>query len=207
MDSSTMTPNTVFFVLKEPWAGTAEHERAMTVAIREEGFHVGEAPQCPRCGRFGGPLPWLPPYRIEMEAWGREFGDLIDTSGPELLLSERFCQIYERNDLVGLSGFEPVEIVRITRHRKLRGDPPRYFKANVASSQTTLDQAASGYERSEGGAICPVCLFPKGAIIKRWKKVVIRPETWQGEDIFIPRGGGGLITSNHFKEVCEANDI
>ena len=203
-----MNDKTLFFVLEEPSAGTAEDKVGGTRAMPEEGFNVGEAPRCPRCGRFIGSLAWLPPYRVEIETWGREFGDLVIASGRSMLASDRFRQIYERSGLKGLSGFEPVEIVKITRHRKLRGDPPKYFKVNVARSQTTEDQTASGVEWSEEAtSFCPECLFPKEGVVKRWKKVAIRPETWQGEDIFIPRGGGGIITSRRFKEACEANKI
>jgi hypothetical protein len=196
-----------FFVLERPRPGTSEDKLAGTDAMPEKGFKVGDAPKCPQCDRFIGPLEWLPPYRVEIETWGQVFGDIVITSGKDMIVSERFRDIYERIGLKGLSGFSPVGIVKITRHRKLNSDAPAYFKANVIRSQATRDQEGSECEWSENGPMCPVCLFPAGGLIKRWKKVAILPETWQGEDIFVPRGGGGIITSMRFKEVCEGNKI
>jgi hypothetical protein len=202
-----MNDKPAFFVLKQPRAGTAEDHVGGTSARPEEGFNVGEAPRCPNCGRFIGSLEWLPPFRVEIETWGQGFGDIVISTGMNVLVSGRFRDIYERFELRGLSGFEPVEIVKVSRHGKRRDDPPRYHRVSVIRSPTILDQKASGYEWSENHPVCPECLFPIEAVIKRWSKVVIQTDTWQGEDIFIPRGGGDIITSSRFKEVCEKNNV
>lgn len=196
-----------FFVLERKPTGMKESGR--TDVMPEEGFTVGEAPRCPACGRFIGMLKWLPPYRVEMDTWGDHFGDFAFGGGCEwFLVSDHFRSIYVQSGLKGLGSFDPVEITKITRHnKKLRGNPPQYFKVDVVRSQTAVDQAASEFEWSDGASICPVCLFPKEGVIKRWKRVVIRPESWQGEDIFVPRGGGELVTSSRFKELCEASEL
>jgi hypothetical protein len=196
-----------FFVL-EPFP-KGKYDSARTDVMETEGANVGEAPKCPSCGRAIGMLKWLPPYRVEMDAWGDHFGDFAFVGGCEwFLVSDRFRSIYVRSGLKGLSGFDPVEVRKITRHnKKLRGNPPQYFKVDVVRSQTAVDPAASGFEWSEGTSICPVCLFPKEGVIKRWSGIVIRPESWQGEDIFVPRGGGELVTTSRFKDLCEANEV
>lgn len=196
-----------FFVLERKPTGASESGR--TDVMQQEGFTVGEAPRCPACGGFIGMLKWLPPYRVEMDTWGDHFGDFAFGGGCEwFLVSDRFRSIYVRSGLKGLSGFDPVEVTKITRHnKKLRGNPPQYFKVDVVRSQTAVDQALSGFEWSEGASICPVCLIPKEGVIKRWSGIVIRSESWQGEDIFVPRGGGELITTSRFKELCEGSEV
>jgi hypothetical protein len=194
-----------FFVLREPKPGSPQDRAHGTRASPEEGFNVGPAPRCPACGSFVGLLRWLPPYRVELETWGREFGDVMIT-GEELLVSERFKGTYTRSGLRGLLGFEPVEVIKVKRHRRCGGEPPRYFKAEVVRSETTVDLVASEAEWEGGELECPVCLDHSGTFLRQ-KRVVIKSETWTGHDIFHARGGTNFVASRRMKETCEANEI
>jgi hypothetical protein len=191
-----------FFVLERAPAGASDSGR--TDVMEAEGFKVANAPRCPACGGFIGMLKWLPPYRVEMDAWGDHFGDFAFAGGCEwFLVSDRFRTIYARSGLKGLCGFDPVEVVQITRHNKrLAGTTPQYFKVDVVRSQTAVDQAQSGFEWSDGATVCPVCLIATNGVIKRWKGIVIRNEDWRGEDIFVPRGCGELVATKRFKDFC-----
>ncbi len=183
-----------------------EEELAGTEALPEEGFNVGDAPKCPECGGYVGMLKWLPPFRVELETWGTQFGDVICLT-EELLVTNRFKRICEENELTGLTGFVAVDVVRVKNHRRLTTDPPQYLKADVVRSQAAIDIEASGYEWAEKEpTICPVCRLSIRDTVKRWQRIVIEPGTWTGEDIFIPRGGE-IITSNRFKAVCEAHEV
>jgi len=187
-----------FYVLETPKPDSAEDRAGRIDAIAEEGFNVGEAPCCARCGRFLGMLTWLPPYRLEIETWGRRYGDVART-GDDLIVSERFKEAFQNAGLIGIKNFEPVEVSKIT-HR--RGKPsetmPRYFKATVVRSPTTVDQDASGCVWEDESKVCPECLFGK---LKRYKRLVIKQETWNGEDVFFPRGGHGPIVSERFRSM------
>ncbi len=191
-----------FFFLNN--APTDEHETARVDARPADKTRFGDAPRCEACGKYIGMRPWLPPYRVELDTWGREYGDLAFPTASDILVSLRFKQLWERQRLIGLSGFEPVEVVKVKRHRKLSGDPPPYFKGAVVLSRAVVDNVASGVEL-EQPPTCPVCQLGIG--IKRWKAIIIKPETWSGEDIFRPRWAGGLFVTNRFKEFCEANDV
>jgi hypothetical protein len=152
-------------------------------------------------------LPWLPPYRVEIETWGKRFGDFAFGGAEWFLVSERFKKVYEESHLVGLSGFDPVEILNVKRYRKILGDPPRYYKVDVAQSATTVDAKASAMEFTDDEITCSACLTRRGTL-KRWKGVYIIPERWSGEDIFTPRDSPvNFVTSRIFKDVCEANYI
>jgi len=198
-----------FYVLQEPRPGSTEDERGGTSALKEEGFQVGDAPKCPICGRFVGMLTWLPPFRVEIERWGDEFGDVIQIGGNDLLVSERFQRLYESSQLTGLAGFEPVEIIRVKRHRKSAGQPPQYSKVSIVRSRTAVDQTASGFVWADSEPVCTECLWKqKSSTLRGYKGVVIRSGTWTGEDIFYPRGSPvNFIVSNHFRDVCVDNRL
>src|SRR4051794_24598198 len=122
-----------FFILEEPRPGSPKDKAHGTRAMQEAGAKFGPAPCCPTCGRFVGLLTWLPPFRAELETWGKEFGDVMRI-GDDLLVSEHFTEIYTKGSLTGLLAFAPVEIIKVRRHRKLRGEPPRYFRATIVRS-------------------------------------------------------------------------
>jgi hypothetical protein len=149
-------------------------------------------------------LRWLPPYRVELELFGKEFGDFVFGVGSDFLVSQTFVELYHQSALTGLCGFEAVEVVKIRSRRRKRPEPPPYFRAGVVRSRAAIDFAASGFEWLEP----PACGECRSGQIVRWQRVIIENETWTGEDIFIARGlPGTFIVSERFKGVCEHNDV
>ncbi len=197
-----------FFVLEVPKAGTPEDNSGGTRATKAEGRNMGEAPRCQACGRFIGLLTWLPPFRVEIEAFGRDYGDVVPI-GNDLLVTQRFKAIYEGLGLTGLTSFELVEIINVRQKSRLRRtyDPPLYFKTGVIRpGRTAVAPEASGYEWEGEGPTCPVCLIDD--TLRRYARIVIDSRTWAGEDIFYPRGGGvNFVVSERFKNACESHDI
>lgn len=198
-----------FYVLEEPRPGTPEDKAAGTNALIEEGFKVGDAPQCPKCGRFIGMLTWLPPFRVEIETWGKEFGDVVKAGPYDFLVSDRFKRLYNEHRFTGLVGYEPVEVARVKRHRNSDAELPNYFKTSVVRSQTSIDQDASGFEWQGDEPICPECLWPRtSCTLRGYKGIVIKSGSWTGEDIFHPRGSPvNVMVSKAFRDACVANQI
>jgi hypothetical protein len=98
-----------------------------TEFLAAEDARYGEAPRCPVCGEFTGMRQRLPPFRVELELQGRQFGDVVTGSGgSDLLVSPRFEDIYRSHGLTGLEGFEPVEIVQLRSRRRPTPAPPAY---------------------------------------------------------------------------------
>jgi hypothetical protein len=193
-----------FYVLETPKPDSSEDRAGRIDVMLEEGFHVGEAPRCPRCGRFLGMLTWLPPYRAQLATWGRKYGDVART-GDDLVVSMRFKAAFEKVGLKGIKMFEPVQVVAV-KHR--RGKPHEsmapYFKATIVRNSATVDQVASGYVWADGSKKCPECLFDT---LKRNERIVIDQETWNGDDIFFPRGGHGPIVSERFRSMFHENKL
>lgn len=170
----------------------------------------GPAPKCPCCGTAIGMLEWTPPYRVEIECLDRTFGDMVFGYGSlDILVSERMRDLFRQEQLVGLSGFEEVEIVRIRKRHARRSTVPRYFHTRVAFGRAAIDQVASEFEydqpwQAENGPrsdvklpTCPEC---RHADVIRWKRIIIEPGTWAGEDISIPRGNELYLVSERFRD-------
>jgi hypothetical protein len=62
-------------------------------------------------------LQTLPPIRVELETWGKRFGDLVFGVGNDVLVCERFRNEFLRSGLAGLSGFAPAEMVKVIARR------------------------------------------------------------------------------------------
>jgi hypothetical protein len=184
-----------FYVLKNP----EDNKLALTDFIPLEPHNIGEAPLCTTCGKALGMLPWLPPYRVEIEFWGKEAGDIAFGPGNELLISEKFKLSYERHKLGGLSNFAPVLVVKVkNRSKKSPKEVPNYFCVTIARSRAIIDHKLSGLLLDEPWT-CKECRL--GGIIKKISKVVIEKNTWSGEDIFFARGLPGIIiTTERFKK-------
>jgi hypothetical protein len=146
-------------------------------------------------------LTWLPPFRVEVEAWGKGFGDLALANGCDALVSDRFHSLYREHGLTGLSGFEPVEVVKVKRHRPFGQELPSYRRVAVRQARAAVDVRASGMELDAPPCgECRIAEEMKGA-----GRLVIEPETWRGEDLFVPRGlPSTVLTSERFKEFCDA---
>ncbi|MCL6591887.1 MAG: hypothetical protein K6U80_18295 [Firmicutes bacterium] len=180
---------------------------AATDYYEVEPINRAHAPRCEVCGKPIGMRPWLPPYRVELELWHKEFGDIAFGPCTDLLISERFKRCYESAGLTGFLGFEPVEVVRVKKRKRFVGDPPPYYHVTASLSRTAVDLVKSGFEMKDNIPICSECLA--GGLVLHARAIVIDSSTWSGEDVFISRApaGGIIVTSERFKEVCEANGI
>jgi len=48
-----------------------DRKNAVTDFLKEDSARRGIAPKCLTCGKYIGMLPWLPPFRAELEVWGK----------------------------------------------------------------------------------------------------------------------------------------
>jgi hypothetical protein len=164
-----------------------------------EPVNRGEPPPCPKCGETIGSLTWLPPYRAELELHGQDFGDFVTGSGSSRLISERMAAAFQAEGLTGLLGFHPVEVVRVHRRRKVPKPSavPRYFVVTACFGPGTVDEARSRLHRNKP-VTCPEC---RNTGVDSIHGFTLEPGTWQGEDVFRPRGlQGDIVVSERFAE-------
>ncbi len=186
-----------FYVLENPKTNESD---AITEFFAVNHTATGSAPKCPACGGFTGMLPLLPPIKVEVETWGKRFGDIAFGGAHEILVSERFKSEFLKAGLTGLATFEPAQIVKIAGLRKTRELPPKYFLVNPVRSRAAVDRQASGID-GQNLRGCDECRLGD---IKRLRRLVLEPGTWSGEDIFRARGlPSTIITSERFKKFCD----
>ena len=187
-----------FFVLAHPKEPVDD---ALTDFLPVLGSKRGDAPRCPKCGNAIGMMPELPPIRVELETWGKRYGDLAFGVGNELLVDERFKDAFLSSGLTGFSGFTPAQVTKvIARRGRVPTSIPDYFVAAPDRSRAAVADGASGigYERRW---TCEECRIGH---IKRLRTLVLESNTWSGEDVFIPRGlPGTIVTSERFKQFCD----
>lgn len=189
-----------FFVLQNP---KSDEQTAATEFVPVDNSPTGQAPRCPRCGRYVDMLPLLPPVRVELDTWGPEFGDMAFGPSNELLVSDRFWRLYGASNLAGMIYVGSVQVTKVKSHRKLMATTPDYHCCRAGISKATIDDSESGLER-EGPAPCPECRI--GGVIKRTKKIALESNSWSGEDIFVARGlPGTILASESFETFCREN--
>src|SRR5690349_12076663 len=104
-------PTMNFFEISSQVGGSHETDASKVKPNR------GDADRCPKCGGFITMLKWLPPFRVELEVFGKALGDVAFGTGDDLILSERFLEAWTREGLKGLHDVTPVEIVRVKPKR------------------------------------------------------------------------------------------
>ncbi len=192
-----LPPDQRFFVLEQEMGGPHDTQ-CDTVGTQ----NTGSAPRCPRCGAPMGMRTWLPPYRVVLELYGQGLGDFVDGPGYAFLVSERMADAYRAEGLTGLLGFNPVEVVRVRRLRKgpTPGAVSPYFAVTACFGRGAVDEARSRIRRAET-ITCPEC---RSSGVDSVHGFALEPGTWQGEDVFRPRGKrGSLVVSERFAEFVQ----
>jgi hypothetical protein len=119
-----------------------------------------------------------------------------------LLVTERFAEEFKAEGLTGLSGFHPVEVLRVRRKGRgpKPGPPPRYLFVTPAYGQPALDM-----ERSRLRISKPIeCSWCRSTGIDANDGLALEEGTWNGEDVFRPRGlWGVIIVSERFMRFAE----
>jgi hypothetical protein len=195
-------PEPRFYVLKHDVSGPCD-----TQSIAADSASFGEAPRCPRCGDPIGMRTWLSPYQVELELHGEAFGDFVKGPGHDVLISECMAKAFQEDGLRGLLGFRPVEVVRVRGKRKGPKAPavPRYVAATPCFGHGAVDRARSRFRYAVEPVICPEC---RSIELDSVHGFTLEPGTWQGEDVFRPRGfQGSIVVSERFAEFVKQHGL
>lgn len=122
-----------------------------------------------------------------------------------MLISDKLKRLFVDARLAGFERLDPVEFVKMKRHKPEAGDPPGYWLASIQRSQMALDETASGLDR-EKEPTCEECRT--GGVIKRLDRIVLQGNPSPCEDVFFARGlPGTILVNERFKRLCEANAL
>ncbi len=190
-----------FYALIHPDPGQSLFD---TEFDEEEPINRTGALKCPSCHGAVTSRIWVSPFIAKLTTWGRAFGDFAFLSDEDVLVSSRVRTAFEESDLVGITEFCPIEIKRIVRRKRFQGPPPAYHYLRIAQSGANIDDAASEtYRKGIKKPMCPQC---HEAGIDRFKRVILQPNTWTGEDIFAVWGlPSAIMVTERFKIFCEQN--
>lgn len=191
----------MFYVLKNPTSDADMAGRAVT-DFEKVDPRLGEAPLCPRCNAAVSQMPWLPPHRATLEPWTNQYGDMA-FGGLQWLITVDVAKSFQDEGLVGLQGFDPVEICGVIRRGGARPPTrhPEYLCVSAVRSQATINLDATFDYDDDHPPICDVC---RTSDFRRIKGIYIENRTWDGEDIFIARGlPGTYLASERFKSWFE----
>ena len=189
-----------FFVLEE--------EVGLPYETRCDGMqpeHIGEVSDCqtcPVCGEHVGMLPWLPPYRAELKAYGKALGDVAFGSSMSLLVSDRFRNAWEAAHLRGLV-FTPLERLRV-RPPRLGKKRVTYFHVAPRRFGARVDLKRSLIEYGQP-ITCSYCL---SAGVDTVRGMAIEESSWTGEDMFIPWGKpGSIIVTDRVRQLRDEHGL
>jgi len=200
--ASDLPPDPRFFVLEADVWGP--HDTQFDTV---EPDNLGTAPRCSKCGEPIGMKEWLPPYRVNIELYGKALGDFVDgVGGNSFLISERLAEAFRTEGLTGLLGFDPVEVLGVRRKRKgpKPSAVPRYFAVSPCFGRAAVDEARSRV-RHKKPMTCSECRYTSWDSIQGF---VLEPGTWQGEDVFRPRGlQGDIVVSERFAELVKHHGL
>jgi hypothetical protein len=190
-----------FFVLENDMHGRCDTQFSETDPVNR-----GDTSYCPLCGSSIGMLAWLPPYRVELELYGKEFGDFVEGPGYDFLISERFAEAFRADGLTGLLGFHPADVTHVRR----RGNKskallvPRYLAVTACFGRGAVDDTRSRLRRNKPVA-CTEC---RTTGIDSIHGLVLEPGSWHGEDVFRPRGARGhILVSERFVQFAQRHGL
>ena len=171
-----------------------------------EPVHLGtgsDRQKCPKCGKeMGSMLPWLPPYRATIRAYGKQLGD-VAFSGMSILVSEKFRLAWTEAKLKGIDTFNPLERIRV-RPARLGRKTPTYFYVNPQRFGTRVDLPRSLIEYDRPFT-CMTCME---AGVDSIRGFAIDESSWTGEDLFIAWGmPGTLIVTDHVRQLRDDHDL
>ena len=169
-----------FFAMDEPLTVDLTYD-AWASGMKPK--HQGDPHRCPQCNEFFGMLRWLPPYNAEIVVRGQLLGDVVEGSGWDMLVSERFRNAWQQEGLRGITDFSPLQRLRI-RPARLGRKPLTYFHVEPSHFGTRIDPERSRVEYNRP-ATCPLC---KQAGIDSIRGFTIDESSWTGEDLFLVWG-------------------
>lgn len=170
-----------------------------------EPINFGNANVCPQCGRYTSHLKWLSPRNIKLSK--ASFGDFVFGSFEYFLASERVVNLYNSSPLSGIVTYEPIRNIKVLNNKR-KDIPPSYYLAIVDQGSALVDEGRSRIQRmgQETKVLCKYCY----ATDSPWFEIhgfELKEDSWDGKDIFIPKGLRNVCFTHNFVTFCTKNNF
>jgi hypothetical protein len=168
---------------------------------------LGDSDNCPVHGGPVSSLRWLPPHVLNLSsAKPEKWGDILWGDGFRMMFSAKLKSIFLAEGLSGVAEFSPpAKIVRLGMKKAAEIPPPLpvYHLVYIPWGGANQDDAASEVVFDRPHKItCQYCRAQTAG--RKQARVVIEEGSWNGADIFVPRGfAGALLVSERFKQMAE----
>lgn len=120
------------------------------------------------------------------------------------MISSRVKQAIEEYKLQGIYAYvDDVHILRVGKKKVLASDTnyPRYHAPMITWGSAALDYKKSNLIRkTDDGSQCLFCRSQ--GLLRKMDHLVIDIYSWNGDDIFIPRGINHCVVTSRFVEVA-----
>lgn len=163
---------------------------------------TGDFEKCEVCEAPVGMREWLPPRKVRLSK--PFYGDFVFGTFSTFLCSENFKEKFIKYGLTGITKFQEVEVVKISKKRPNSPQPPRYYNVKIVRGKGRIDEKLSKVIREEDDKIdCQVC---RSGTIESFKGVFLEEGSWGGEDIFFPTGlPGTIVVTQKFYQFVNEN--
>jgi hypothetical protein len=147
--------------------------------------YSNEAPQCPTCSRYIGPIEWLPPYDVVIKQ-PRTVGDFVSgVGGCDFLASSKLLSAIEESRLSGIAYKYPITVRKMgTTKTSIQRIPPTLTGIKFVHSKTRVnfDKMGVVWSKVPSDDSCKLCGL--NGTLKSWTSVAIDQKTWSGDDFF-----------------------
>ena len=168
-------------------------------------MHATEpSPKCPKCGSAIGKLRCAEPIKVILSK--PKYGDFV--YGLELLVSDKFKNAYENDNIKGITKFKHVDVIKIRYLGKKSLLPPPYYAIEVVYRYARIDLQKSNIKGSEiSSRYCDLC-YPFRFSWDEINSIYIDDTNWAGEDIFhMHEMGSAIYLSQKFVNFCKKNEL
>lgn len=162
----------------------------------------GEARKCELCDRFLAMLPLIAPVRGVLCAEKSIF-DLSQTSGGDILISEKCLRAFEANGILGIVEPTKIELLGVEGPFLLEAIGMLFIAGSEYGAE--VDRTKSGLKSSDR-AVCPMC--GSAGIIGGYDRIAIVDSSWTGKDLFSLRGLPGVILlTERLQRLCTNHNL
>jgi len=92
---------------------------------------------CPECGRILIWRKWIEPRCVKLSK--PLFGDVALNLVDNMIVSQRFKNLYEQSGLKGIKSFNPIDKVLVSRNAKKQLIPPMYYHIELEMANAVYD--------------------------------------------------------------------
>ena len=164
----------------------------------------GSFEKCPLCGKAVSMKKWEEPRKVRLTS--TKYPDRLQAwLSDSFVVSERFMRAYSDSDLIGISSFSGIEVVKVAHKKAGNVLLPNYFYASIGFSKTVrIDTNKTIYHGQKTDWICPVC-NPFGSTKDSIERLALDASQWDGTDIFRIYDSGSYFCSEKFYEFIKFN--